>query len=105
MGQSGELQGCRILVVEDDFLVAQGLCGMPEEAAATIVGPFGRADEALKFVESHLNASAAPCLTSTCTARSLVRSQTGSPCAMSASSSPPGRSRAASAQWVAPPLL
>jgi hypothetical protein len=38
MGQSGELQGCRILVVEDYFLVAQGLCGMlEEEAGATIV--------------------------------------------------------------------
>jgi CheY-like chemotaxis protein len=56
MGQSGELEGRRILVVEDDFLVAQGLCGMLEEAGATIVGPFGWADEALKFVETHLNA-------------------------------------------------
>ena len=56
MGQSGELQGRRILVVEDDFLVAQGLCGMLEEAGATIVGPFGWADEALKLVETHMHA-------------------------------------------------
>jgi DNA-binding response OmpR family regulator len=56
MGQSGELQGHRILVVEDDYLVAQSLCALLEEAGATIVGPFGWADEALKFVEAHRDA-------------------------------------------------
>ena len=56
MGQSGELQGRRILVVEDDYLVAQSLCALLEEAGATIVGPFGWADEALKFVEAHRDA-------------------------------------------------
>lgn len=56
MGQSVELQGRRILVVEDDYLVAQSLCALLEEAGATIVGPFGWADEALKFVEAHRDA-------------------------------------------------
>ncbi|WP_144157444.1 response regulator [Paraburkholderia sp. BCC1885] len=55
MGPGAELQGRRILVVEDDFLVAQGLCGLLEEAGATVVGPLGWADEALKFVHAHLD--------------------------------------------------
>lgn len=47
------LQGCRILVVEDDFMVAQVLCDLLEDAGATVIGPIGWATEALAFVEDH----------------------------------------------------
>lgn len=33
------LAGCRILVVEDEFLIAAALCDMLEEASAVVVGP------------------------------------------------------------------
>ncbi|WP_201704128.1 response regulator, partial [Paraburkholderia kirstenboschensis] len=53
MGQGTELQGRRILVVEDDFLVAQALCHLIEEAGAKVVGPIGWADQALAYIGSH----------------------------------------------------
>lgn len=56
MAVGSELRGRRILVVEDDYLVAQALCGLLEEAGATIVGPIGWADEALAFVEANQQA-------------------------------------------------
>ncbi|MBB5447359.1 MULTISPECIES: response regulator [unclassified Paraburkholderia] len=56
MGQGTELQGRRILVVEDDFVVAQALCGLIEEAGATAVGPIGFADEALAYIQSNQDA-------------------------------------------------
>ncbi|CAD6560207.1 hypothetical protein LMG28727_07066 [Paraburkholderia kirstenboschensis] len=56
MGQDSPLQGRRILVVEDDFFVAQSLCGLIEEAGAKIVGPIGWMDQALKYVESNSDA-------------------------------------------------
>ncbi|MGA7816859.1 response regulator [Caballeronia sp.] len=43
------LAGRRILVIEDDYLVAQALCGLLMEAGATVVGPIGWLDEALTF--------------------------------------------------------
>jgi len=33
------LANCRILVVEDEFLIAAALCDMLEDAAAVVVGP------------------------------------------------------------------
>jgi CheY-like chemotaxis protein len=51
-----ELENRRILVVEDDFLVAQSLCAMLEEAGARVLGPIGWADEALAFVEREAGA-------------------------------------------------
>jgi CheY-like chemotaxis protein len=51
--QTAPLAGRRILVVEDDFIVAQALSGLLTEAGATIVGPFGWVDEALTFVREH----------------------------------------------------
>jgi CheY-like chemotaxis protein len=47
------LAGRRILVVEDDYFVAQALIGLLEFAGATIVGPLGWLDEALAFVKEH----------------------------------------------------
>lgn len=46
------LQDRRILVVEDDYLVAVALCDLLEAAGASVVGPIGWAHEALSFVET-----------------------------------------------------
>ena len=53
MPHAAALQERRILVVEDDYLVAQALCDVLESAGATVVGPIGRADEAAAFVRRH----------------------------------------------------
>lgn len=45
------LEGRRVFVVEDDYLVAEVLCGLLEEAGAVIVGPIGQVDAALAFIE------------------------------------------------------
>jgi CheY-like chemotaxis protein len=50
------LQGRRILVVEDDYLVAQIIVELLEDAGAEVVGPLGWIDEALAFIESHHSA-------------------------------------------------
>ena len=44
------LQGRRILVVEDDFLVAQVLCDILEDAGAEVLGPIGWLNDALAFI-------------------------------------------------------
>ena len=41
------LEGRKILIVEDDYMVAQLLADMLEEAGAQVVGPFGWLEEAL----------------------------------------------------------
>jgi CheY-like chemotaxis protein len=46
------LQGRRILVVEDEYLVAEVLTQMLEDAGATVLGPIGWRDEALTFIRS-----------------------------------------------------
>jgi CheY-like chemotaxis protein len=45
------LGGRRILVVEDDYLVAQVLVALLEDAGAEVVGPIGWIDEAIAFIE------------------------------------------------------
>jgi CheY-like chemotaxis protein len=45
------LRGCKILVVEDDYLVALAVASLLEEAGASVIGPVGWADEALSLVE------------------------------------------------------
>ena len=52
MAQSTELLNRRILVIEDDFLVAQALCAVLQDAGARVVGPVGWADEALRLVDA-----------------------------------------------------
>ena|SRR5690348_12824964 len=44
------LRGLRVLVIEDDYLVAQMLVGLLEDAGAQVTGPIGWMDEALTFV-------------------------------------------------------
>jgi CheY-like chemotaxis protein len=45
------LHGRRILVVEDDYLVAQVLVDLLEDAGAEVVGPIGWIDEAIALIE------------------------------------------------------
>lgn len=52
MAPQTALEGRRILVIEDDYLVAQVLCDLLEELGAVTVGPIGWASEALAFIES-----------------------------------------------------
>lgn len=55
MAKERPLDGRRILIVEDDFLVAQALRALLEDAGATVLGPIGWADEAVAFVEDKAN--------------------------------------------------
>ena len=50
MDEHLELKGRRILVVEDDYLVAQVVTDILEDAGAEVVGPVGRVDEALALI-------------------------------------------------------
>jgi CheY-like chemotaxis protein len=43
----------RILVIEDDYLVAQALCEQLLEAGASVLGPVGWVAEALSFIDQH----------------------------------------------------
>ncbi len=52
MSESQPLRGRRILVVEDDYLVASAVASLLEEAGASVVGPVGWADDALMLLES-----------------------------------------------------
>lgn len=47
------LQGRRVLVIEDDYLVAQVVCDLLEEAGAKIIGPIGWVDEAIAFIKGN----------------------------------------------------
>ncbi|MDR5735957.1 response regulator [Caballeronia sp. LZ025] len=49
--QARILDGRRIMVVEDDYLVALGLLTVLEEAGAHVVGPFASAQEAVALLE------------------------------------------------------
>jgi len=49
--QAGMLDGRRIMVVEDDYLVALGLSTVLEEAGAHVVGPVASAQEAVALLE------------------------------------------------------
>jgi len=49
-----ELAGKRILVVEDEFLVALEAANMLSELGVTVVGPAYHADKALHYAETEL---------------------------------------------------
>ncbi|RZF30969.1 response regulator [Paraburkholderia sp. UYCP14C] len=52
MGSVGKLlQGQRILVVEDDYLVALALSSALEDAGASVIGPIAGAQEAIALIE------------------------------------------------------
>lgn len=47
------LKGRRVLVIEDDYWVAQLLVELLANAGAEVLGPFGWIDEALAFIADH----------------------------------------------------
>jgi CheY-like chemotaxis protein len=53
MEQVRTLQGRRILLVEDDYFVAQVITDQLEEAGAQVVGLIGWLDEALAFIKNN----------------------------------------------------
>jgi DNA-binding NtrC family response regulator len=50
MATADFIQGRSILVIEDDYLVAEILVQMLEDAGSTVLGPIGWRDEALTFI-------------------------------------------------------
>jgi CheY-like chemotaxis protein len=52
MAEADTLEGFRILVVEDDFLVAEVLIDILTDAGAQVVGPFGWVDEGVDAVKA-----------------------------------------------------
>jgi two-component SAPR family response regulator len=53
MAHADALQGVRVLVVEDDFLLAETLTETLAEAGAVVLGPIGWLDQARAFVRQH----------------------------------------------------
>jgi DNA-binding response OmpR family regulator len=53
------LQNRRVLVVEDDYLVAQIVTDFLEDAGANVIGQIGRVDEAVAFI--HQNGATIDC--------------------------------------------
>lgn len=51
MNASSPLNGRRVLVVEDDFLLAQDVRNMLRKAGAEVVGPFPTAEAAISRIE------------------------------------------------------
>jgi len=51
--QNERIKGRRVLVVEDEYLVAETINAMLEDAGAIVVGPFGWCDDALAYIEGH----------------------------------------------------
>jgi CheY-like chemotaxis protein len=49
------LEGRRILVVEDDYLVAEDICAILQDAGAVAVGPVGWVNEALELIHRNKN--------------------------------------------------
>jgi CheY-like chemotaxis protein len=46
-------QGRRILVVDDDYLVAMVVVDFLEDAGAEVLGPIGQEDEAITFIKAN----------------------------------------------------
>ena len=53
MIEAGTLQGLKILIVEDEFMLAEDLSALLADAGATVFGPVGWVDEAVAFVQSN----------------------------------------------------
>jgi CheY-like chemotaxis protein len=56
---SSELTGRQILIVEDEYFVANALARLLAQWGAAVVGPVASADKALKFLESRAMLDAA----------------------------------------------
>lgn len=48
-----QLRGKRILVVEDEYLVAQVIIDYLEDAGAEVLGPLGQIEDVLAFIKDH----------------------------------------------------
>ena len=53
MAHAATLQGLRVLVVEDDYVIALDLVRALDELGALVVGPVGTATEAVQLVGEH----------------------------------------------------
>ncbi len=53
MRDGAALSGRRVLVVDDDYLVAMVVVEFLEYAGAEILGPLGQANEAIAFIETN----------------------------------------------------
>lgn len=53
MSSHAELAGLRILVVEDDFFIAMDMVELLRSHGAEVLGPIGRVDEAVTFVDEN----------------------------------------------------
>jgi CheY-like chemotaxis protein len=56
MTEAATLQGRRILVVDDDYLVALVVIDLLEEVGAEVLGPLGQVNEAMAFIEANSEA-------------------------------------------------
>lgn len=50
------LEGLRILIIEDDYFIADDLGSRLHDAGARVVGPIGFFDEAIEFINEHSDA-------------------------------------------------
>lgn len=55
----GTLQGCRILVVEDEYMIAQEIADGLSNAGAETLGPLPRISDALRLIETETRIDAA----------------------------------------------
>lgn len=55
MDESGPLTECKILVVEDEYVIAETLCEALSEEGATVAGVVGWLDDALQFARDPAN--------------------------------------------------
>jgi len=46
------LKGCSVLVVEDEYMLAEDLCSELRKAGVTVVGPVGGLNDAIELVSS-----------------------------------------------------
>ena len=59
MALASQLKGCKVLVVEDEYLIAWDISNTLEAAGATVIGPSGRLSDALDLLETHDDITAA----------------------------------------------
>jgi CheY-like chemotaxis protein len=52
MAEATALQGRRILVIEDDYLIGIVLADILESVGAEVLGPIGEVEEAITFIET-----------------------------------------------------
>lgn len=55
MTDDTSLHGRSILVIEDDLILAETLTELLEDAGASVLGPIGKRDEALAFIDGNDN--------------------------------------------------